>query len=617
MMATKTSRKMADNGFSLGEARKIAKVLGIDWSDEKFDVASLARGMNVELEHAGVTKKDAKKTAQIAIDHLREKPNYYALLERYVEKAMKGPIRMIGKCDCDEKMIGKCGPDMDCPCNKKKGKTRLPMIGKADEMLDSQLPDAVRVMMSQLPLEMQATELGGAGSTDIRPSMREMNYEVPSRHAGMCSTCDHAVRTVVNHPSGVQSVALECTALAGRPGVSPSGHCDLWTGSDHILIGKQAGGPFIGPRGGKWADPEHTIPYKDEEPKRVRTGVIPVDDKAVRAAVEELIGDLPVDGDGWISKDALEEREREAYTHVQFAGNGSGSTMRVSMMTSHSVTDERGVAGRYVTAREGSRHTRPSYRSITLVVGIRAWNKAVLARNMRSVLSHEMTHASDPGLYLHEPVKSPASQAEYLNQPHEVTASLQQIRRDLQNPDAYAAARRGRVKPIDWLEMFSERWGHVGHHFTEKNKRRVYKMVAAVYNGIRENQLPMVGKASNGAGPQPEYGQRQSMPDYQAIYNVLSDEATQKKTQEEIIERRRASSLRNDGKFGFHGEPPTPVLRNREGAWSSQPARTPEKMSTQPIILPPRIFKMNPKEARDRLKKRAQRLFARRGEEQS
>lgn len=608
-------KKMADNGFSLGEARKIAKVLGIDWSDEKFDLASLARGMNVELEHAGVTKKDAKKTAKIAIDHLREKPNYYELLERYVEKSIKGPIKMIGKCDCeDESMIGKCGPNMDCPCNKKKGKTRLPMIGKADEMLDAQLPDAVRVMMSQLPLEMQATELGGAGTTDIRPSMREMNYEVPSRHAGMCSTCDHAKRHGVEARAGLQVLVLECTALAGAPGVPPNGHCDLWTGSDHVLVGKHTGGPYIGPRGGKWADPEHTIPY--EEPKRVRTGVIPVDDKAVRAAVDELIDKLPTNRNGIIPASVMEEYEATANAHIDMADGDHGATLLVRAMSSHSVKDERGVSGRYMTARYASPTARPSHRSIALTVAIQAWDKAVLARTMRSVLSHELTHASDPSLYRRDPHASPKDQAEYLNLPHEVTASLQQIRRDLQNPDAYTTALRGRMSPIEWLEVFSDRWNHIGHHYTEKNKRRVYRMAAAIFNGIREKKLPMVGKATNGAGPQPEYGQRQSMPDYQGIYNITPDEATQKKTQQQIVERRRAGSLRNDGKFGFHGEPPTPVLRNQEGAWSAQPSRIPEKLSTKPLVLPPRIFKLNPKEARERMKRRVQRLYARRGEEQ-
>ncbi len=34
---------------------------------------------------------------------------------------------------------------------------------------------------------------------------------------------------------------------------------------DQLL--KSEGGPYIGPRGGKWADPQHTVPWKDPRGK--------------------------------------------------------------------------------------------------------------------------------------------------------------------------------------------------------------------------------------------------------------------------------------------------------------------------------------------------------------
>lgn len=73
---------------------------------------------------------------------------------------------------------------------------------------------------------------------------------------------------------------------------------------DDDLISK-AGGPFIGPRGGKWADPDHTIPYKPtsgakpsgkkEEPAKPKRGApasqLPED---VQARLKELgVGKLP------------------------------------------------------------------------------------------------------------------------------------------------------------------------------------------------------------------------------------------------------------------------------------------------------------------------------------
>lgn len=151
---------------------------------------------------------------------------------------MKGPLKTIDECGkCKSTMVGK-----HCGCEDgKKVKRKLPMIGKADENFDA-LPLDLQRLISQLPLEMQATQLGGAGSTDIRPTMDEMNYEMPSRHIGLCGTCDHSVRH-----DGI----LTCRALKLDPPVSPAAHCDLWVGGRH-MVGKVRNG--AGP----------TIPYGEQ-----------------------------------------------------------------------------------------------------------------------------------------------------------------------------------------------------------------------------------------------------------------------------------------------------------------------------------------------------------------
>jgi len=82
-------KMVADNGFTLSEAKRVALSLGVDWDAVRFTPASLARGMNVELEHSSVTKRDARKTAMIALDHLRESPTYYAKLAR-MERGLVG-----------------------------------------------------------------------------------------------------------------------------------------------------------------------------------------------------------------------------------------------------------------------------------------------------------------------------------------------------------------------------------------------------------------------------------------------------------------------------------------------------------------------------------------------
>ena len=55
--------------------------MGYTFNPEEFHM-----GMNVEMEHQDVTKGNMVKTAKIAAAHLTEKPNYYTLLQKYVEK---------------------------------------------------------------------------------------------------------------------------------------------------------------------------------------------------------------------------------------------------------------------------------------------------------------------------------------------------------------------------------------------------------------------------------------------------------------------------------------------------------------------------------------------------
>jgi hypothetical protein len=64
------------------EAMRIYKNMGYD-----FNPAEFYTGMNVELEHQDVTDGSLVKTAMIAAAHLRENPNYYTLLKKYIEKS--------------------------------------------------------------------------------------------------------------------------------------------------------------------------------------------------------------------------------------------------------------------------------------------------------------------------------------------------------------------------------------------------------------------------------------------------------------------------------------------------------------------------------------------------
>lgn len=79
--------------FSENDAMLIAKVLGIDFSKESFDVEQFRMGLDVELEHGkvdpltNVTDDDAIRTGKIALAHLREFPDYYTRLAKMEEEA--------------------------------------------------------------------------------------------------------------------------------------------------------------------------------------------------------------------------------------------------------------------------------------------------------------------------------------------------------------------------------------------------------------------------------------------------------------------------------------------------------------------------------------------------
>ena len=84
---------MTKKRFSLSEARKIGKDLGLSW--RKVNLAQFHRGLNVELEHGtrnlvtNVTDDDAILTARIALAHLAEFPDYYTRLDKMEKAAEK------------------------------------------------------------------------------------------------------------------------------------------------------------------------------------------------------------------------------------------------------------------------------------------------------------------------------------------------------------------------------------------------------------------------------------------------------------------------------------------------------------------------------------------------
>jgi hypothetical protein len=84
--------------FTMQDAERIGRAIGIDWGKSKFDVKQLWMGLHVELEHGrrdsvtNVTNDDPIMTGKIALAHLNELPDYYTRLdkmEKEGERALK------------------------------------------------------------------------------------------------------------------------------------------------------------------------------------------------------------------------------------------------------------------------------------------------------------------------------------------------------------------------------------------------------------------------------------------------------------------------------------------------------------------------------------------------
>jgi hypothetical protein len=66
--------------FNMDEAKLLAERMGIDFEELDTTAAEFLKGLNTELEHRFLTHGDPSDTALIAVDHLREDPEYYSKL---------------------------------------------------------------------------------------------------------------------------------------------------------------------------------------------------------------------------------------------------------------------------------------------------------------------------------------------------------------------------------------------------------------------------------------------------------------------------------------------------------------------------------------------------------
>lgn len=79
-----TDREVWTPNITRADAERIGKFMKVDWN--KVNLDEFHKGLRVELEHTNVTKGDIFKTAQIALAHLQELPDYYTRLATIEKK---------------------------------------------------------------------------------------------------------------------------------------------------------------------------------------------------------------------------------------------------------------------------------------------------------------------------------------------------------------------------------------------------------------------------------------------------------------------------------------------------------------------------------------------------
>jgi hypothetical protein len=77
---TDTPSHTGDTYISKEEVKRIYDKMGYD-----FDFTQFVLGMNTELEHQDVTGGNLIQTAKIAAAHIKEVPDYYTKIKKYVE----------------------------------------------------------------------------------------------------------------------------------------------------------------------------------------------------------------------------------------------------------------------------------------------------------------------------------------------------------------------------------------------------------------------------------------------------------------------------------------------------------------------------------------------------
>jgi hypothetical protein len=241
---------------------------------------------------------------------------------------------------------------------------------------------------------------------------------------------------------------------------------------------------------GTW-EPVRQLPTPPE-----RTGAVKLDQEQLRAVVDRWL-----DKQKWSRVGVLAAKQLEAHDeHIEIeAADGKRRKVHVLISPRPDVKDPRGVNGEQ--RRMGTSHADDF---IKVSVRQQPWERDELGAEVRSVLSHELTHAADPAPKRHGPKTADDATSRYrayLNLPEEVTARLHQVMRELEDKRVathYYHTRNPR--PDADLLAYSPTWKSIEQHLTPENRRRFLRLAAQVATRIRSGPTPTFEKAADGSG---------------------------------------------------------------------------------------------------------------------
>lgn len=259
--------KWAMRPLAMLKAERLRGGLGDGRADGDFDPKALAEGMAVEREHTD----DPKVAREIAKDHLTEDPDYYRKLRR-IEKAAKrrDPITRRSFAGLDVSIEHDIGSARHWH-NSHDGTSGTTVFRfpygyiRGTTGTDG---DHVDVFLGPLEWAPTVYVIDQTKAPDFR-AFDEQKVMVGFTSAAAAKQAYLAHFNSPRFYGGMRAIPLAVFRARWKMGVYDRGGRKIQK-ADQLSLNFDAGtgGPWIGPRGGKWADQQHTIHWRDRAPAR-------------------------------------------------------------------------------------------------------------------------------------------------------------------------------------------------------------------------------------------------------------------------------------------------------------------------------------------------------------